>query len=130
EKFYVIPVTISYKIYQDNWPIVCRQGFFELSVINKSKCRFEVLHKGIIPLEIQPLKKIKVKSLKRQSDHYESSNPTSTHADPAIGISDAGKKAKKAFREANYRYKLRYSDRKISLLIPAVAFHYFPRLTR
>jgi hypothetical protein len=52
ENFYVLPVTIDYKIYQDYEPFLCRRNFYELQVINGSKLRFEYLHKAISILRI------------------------------------------------------------------------------
>lgn len=54
DQFYIIPVVVDYKIFEDYEPFVCRRNYFELQVINGSKLRFEYLHKAIKPLRITP----------------------------------------------------------------------------
>ena len=52
EKFYIIPVTINYKRYEDNWPLACRSELFDIEVIKGSNLRFYHYHKAIIPTRI------------------------------------------------------------------------------
>ena len=54
DRFYVIPVVVDYKIFEDYEPFVCRRNYFELQVKNGSRLRFEYLHKAIKPLRIIP----------------------------------------------------------------------------
>ena len=52
DKFYVIPVTIDYKMFEDYEPFVCRRNYFELRVKDGCNLRFEYLHKAINPVVI------------------------------------------------------------------------------
>ena len=54
DRFYVLPVIVDYKIFEDYEPFVCRQNYFELQVVGGSKLRFEYLHKAIKPIRIIP----------------------------------------------------------------------------
>ncbi len=51
-KFYVIPVIIDYKKFEDYEPFECRRNYFELEV-GKGNLRFDYLHKGIIITRIK-----------------------------------------------------------------------------
>jgi hypothetical protein len=64
DNFYIIPVTINYKLYNDNWPLACRSNLFDIEVIGGSKLRFYHNENAIIPLRVSlintnPKKKIK-----------------------------------------------------------------------
>lgn len=52
DKFYIIPVTINYRVYQDNRPFVCDRNYYELQVINGARLRFEYQHKAIRSIQI------------------------------------------------------------------------------
>ncbi len=60
QQFYVVPVLISYRIYEDNFPFECRRNFFELKV-GRSKLRFEYLHKAIEIVRINETVRLKKK---------------------------------------------------------------------
>ena len=47
DKFYIIPVTIDYKSYEDSWPLACRSEFFDIEIIKGSKLRFYHQHKAV-----------------------------------------------------------------------------------
>lgn len=47
DNFYVIPVIIDYKLFEDYEPFLCRRNFYELQITNGSQLRFEYLHKAI-----------------------------------------------------------------------------------
>jgi len=52
DKFYIIPVEIDYKLYEDNWPLACRSEFFDIEIIKGSKLRFYHQHKAVIPTRV------------------------------------------------------------------------------
>ena len=52
-RFYIIPVEIDYKLYEDNWPFICRRNYYELQVERGSSIRFEYLHKAILLTRIK-----------------------------------------------------------------------------
>lgn len=54
ENFYMLPVTMDYKLYNYDFAN-CRHFFFELNVKNGSHLRFEYLPKEIIPTKITVL---------------------------------------------------------------------------
>lgn len=54
--FYLIPVVLDYKVYDDNWPPACRNDFFEIKVINGSEVRFYHQQKAIIPVKLEVIK--------------------------------------------------------------------------
>src|SRR5258706_10321498 len=47
DKIYIIPVTISYKLYEDFEPFECRRNYYELTIINGSIVKFDYQHKAI-----------------------------------------------------------------------------------
>lgn len=59
DKFYIIPIEIDYRIYQDNFPFVCRRNFYMLQVIGGAKLHFEYQHKAVIPIRIRTLLDVK-----------------------------------------------------------------------
>lgn len=59
DKFFIIPVIISYKQYKDYEPAVCHQPFYELVVYDKQSIRFEYLSQAIA---ISSVKGIKVRN--------------------------------------------------------------------
>lgn len=70
EQFYIIPVLISYKVYSDNWPFVCRRNYFDIQVTNGASLHFEYQHQAIKPISIKPLvskKKTSVNLQKQKS---------------------------------------------------------------
>ena len=54
DRFYIIPVTIDYKIFSDYAPYVCRRNYYELEVVKGGRFRFEYLHQAIKPFQINP----------------------------------------------------------------------------
>lgn len=46
--FYILPVSIAYKIYEDNWPLNCKSGFFYLKINGVNEVKFNFSHKAII----------------------------------------------------------------------------------
>lgn len=52
EKFYVLPVIIDYKEFDDGWPPVCSTSYFEIAVTKGSKIRFEYTRRAMLPLKI------------------------------------------------------------------------------
>ena len=40
DSFYVVPVVIDYKVYEDTWPLDCRLNVFDINIVNGSKVRF------------------------------------------------------------------------------------------
>ncbi|NLR67490.1 hypothetical protein HGH92_24510 [Chitinophaga varians] len=47
EKFYIIPVVVTYKQYKDFEPLICNRPVYELLVDNKHLLRFEYLSQAI-----------------------------------------------------------------------------------
>jgi hypothetical protein len=52
DSFYVVPVIIDYKLFNDTWPLDCRSEFFDIDVIKGSKLRFYHERKAIIPTKV------------------------------------------------------------------------------
>ena len=46
-QFYVVPVMISYKKFNDNWPVECDRTYFDFKVENGPAVHFEYLRKAI-----------------------------------------------------------------------------------
>lgn len=46
DSFYVLPVVIDFKQYEDYEPFVCRRNFYRFRTINGKELRFEYLHKA------------------------------------------------------------------------------------
>ncbi len=51
--FYIVPVTMDYKMFEDYEPYVCDRNYYELQVVGGSRLRFEYLHKALIPINIK-----------------------------------------------------------------------------
>ena len=51
-EFYIIPVTVDYKLFDDNWPLACRSEFFDIEIIKGKKIRFYQNHKAIVVSQI------------------------------------------------------------------------------
>ena len=47
EKFYIIPITITYMIYEDNWPLTCEKNDFSLQVLDGAQIKFNHIHKAM-----------------------------------------------------------------------------------
>jgi hypothetical protein len=52
DSFYVVPVILDYKLFEDTWPIDCRSEFFDINIDNGSQLRFYHQRKAIIPTKI------------------------------------------------------------------------------
>jgi hypothetical protein len=52
DSFYVLPVIIDYKLFDDTWPLDCRSELFEINVVNGSQLIFYHQRKAIIPTKI------------------------------------------------------------------------------
>jgi hypothetical protein len=59
--FYVIPVELDYKLFEDYEPYICRRNFYEIQVASGSKLRFEYLHMAILPIKIVVLPRLEKK---------------------------------------------------------------------
>jgi hypothetical protein len=55
DSFYVVPVNIDYKLFNDKWPLECRSEFFDIDVLKGSKIRFYHQRKAIIIKRITPI---------------------------------------------------------------------------
>lgn len=66
DSFYVVPVVVDYKMFDDTWPLDCRSDFFDIDVVNGSKLRFYHRRKAMLPIKIAailpPVAKKKKKS--------------------------------------------------------------------
>lgn len=47
KNFYIIPVTINYKLYEDYEPFICQKNFYELKILGRSQLKFTYQHKAI-----------------------------------------------------------------------------------
>jgi hypothetical protein len=47
KKFYIVPVTTSYKEFKDIWPLACKRDSFALRISNGSKVRFKYRHRAM-----------------------------------------------------------------------------------
>ena len=47
EKFYIIPISITYMMYLDNWPLPCKKNHFSLQVLGGAQMRFNYVHKAM-----------------------------------------------------------------------------------
>jgi hypothetical protein len=52
DSFYVVPVIVDYKMFEDTWPLDCQSDFFDIDVIKGSKLRFYHQRKAISPTKI------------------------------------------------------------------------------
>lgn len=41
DKFYLVPVIVTYKIYRDYWPFLCKRNFYELKLSDSGIIKFE-----------------------------------------------------------------------------------------
>ncbi len=64
EAFYIVPVTIDYKIYPDYEPFLCRRNYYELQVKGGSNLKFEYINKAISIVGISETKPLPSKSKK------------------------------------------------------------------
>ena len=56
QKFYLIPVIITYKLSEDYWPFLCKRNFYELKMSNSGLVRFQYDHQLITIITIRPQK--------------------------------------------------------------------------
>lgn len=54
DKFYLVPVIVTYKVYDDYWPFLCRRNFYELKFVDSGIIKFEYEHKLIKIITIKP----------------------------------------------------------------------------
>lgn len=57
DRFYIIPVIISYKKFEDYEPFECRRNYFDIQVEQGAALHFEYQHQMIKPITITPVKK-------------------------------------------------------------------------
>lgn len=66
DRFYIMPVIISYKQAEDYWPFECRRNYFDIQVEQGAALHFEYRHQMIKPATIVPIKKnSQIKKTKR-----------------------------------------------------------------
>jgi hypothetical protein len=46
--FFIIPVTITYQVFKDNWPLSCKREFFDLKIVKGGSVRYIYAHKAMI----------------------------------------------------------------------------------
>lgn len=52
DKFYLVPVIVTYKVYRDYWPFLCRRNFYELKLSDSGIVKFEYERKLITVIKI------------------------------------------------------------------------------
>lgn len=52
DSFYVVPVIVDYKMFEDTWPLDCQSDFFDIDVVKGSKLRFYHQRRAIMPTKI------------------------------------------------------------------------------
>ena len=55
KKFYIVPVAIDYKLFEDYEPYVCYRNYYQIQIEKGSFMRFEYLHKAILPIRLEVL---------------------------------------------------------------------------
>ena len=59
DSFYVVPVIVDFKEFEDYWPFLCQRNFYEIASKQGGKIRFEYIHQAadITRLTELPIKK-------------------------------------------------------------------------
>lgn len=52
DSFYIVPVIVDYKLFDDTWPLDCRSDFFDIDIVKGSKLRFYHQRKAMLPTTI------------------------------------------------------------------------------